>query len=36
MDMAMLPQSSVGQMGREIQTRPPAERQPIVACVHNS
>ena len=27
MDMAMLPQSSVGQMDREIQTRPPAERQ---------
>ena len=26
-DMAMLPQSSVGQMDREIQTRPPAERQ---------
>ena len=25
--MAMLPQSSVGQMDREIQTRPPAERQ---------
>ena len=25
--MAMLPQSSVGQMAREIQTRPPAERQ---------
>ena len=23
----MLPQSSVGQMDREIQTRPPAERQ---------
>ena len=27
MDMAMLPQSSVWQMEREIQTRPPAERQ---------
>ena len=27
MDMAMLPQTSVGQMDREIQTRPPAERQ---------
>ena len=27
MDMAMLPQSSVGQMDREIQTRLPAERQ---------
>ena len=26
-DMAMLPQSSVGQLDREIQTRPPAERQ---------
>ena len=26
-DMAMLPQSSVGQMDREIQTRPPPERQ---------
>ena len=25
--MAMLPQSSVGEMDREIQTRPPAERQ---------
>ena len=25
--MALLPQSSVGQMDREIQTRPPAERQ---------
>ena len=25
--MAMLPQASVGQMDREIQTRPPAERQ---------
>ena len=25
--MAMLPQSSVGQMDREIETRPPAERQ---------
>ena len=36
--MAMLPQSSVGQMDREIQTRPPAERQSqlpkyLLSCV---